>query len=71
MMVKFGLQCNHGIQGTKPAGLQFNILLDAVVMILKYNKRTIYHSIYIKVFSDVTVPYIKFYTDDVINATNN
>ena len=42
----------NGIQGTKPAGQQWNRLLDAVVVILKYNKITIYHAIYIKVFSD-------------------
>ena len=42
-----------------------------MVPILKYNKSTIDHSIYIKFFSDGTVNYLKFSTDDVINTTNN
>ena len=46
----FCLQCMNEIQGTKPAGIQWNRLLGAVVTILKYKKSTIYHSIYIKVF---------------------
>ena len=58
------------IQGTKPAGRQWNILLDEVVTILKYNKNTIYHAIYIKVLSDVTVSYLTLSTDGVFNATN-
>ena len=32
----FLLQCMNVIQGTKPAGRKRNILLDAVVTILKY-----------------------------------
>ena len=63
--------CMNGIQGTKPAGQQWNILLDAVVTILKYKKITIYHAIYIKVFTDVTVSYLTVSTDDVLNTTNN
>ena len=31
----------------------------------------IYHTIYIKVLSDVTVSYLIVSTDDVINTTNN
>ena len=46
-------------------------LLDAVVTIIKYNKSTIDHDIYKKLFSDVTVSYLKAYTDDVLNTTNN
>ena len=42
----------NGIKGTNPAGIQLNPLLDEVVTILKYNKITIDHAIYIKVFSD-------------------
>ena len=61
----------NGIQGTKPAGRQLNILLDAVVTILKYKKSTIDHSIYIKVLSDGTESYLTVSTDDVINTTNN
>ena len=45
-------QFTNGIMGTKPAGIQWNYLLDEVVTILKYNKITIDHAIYIKVFSD-------------------
>ena len=61
----------NGIQVTKPAGIQRNILLDAVVTILKYKKRTIDHDIYIKVFTYGKVSYIKVSTDDVLNTTNN
>ena len=67
----FCLQCMNGIQGTKPAGLKFNRLLDVLVPTLKYNKGTIYHSIYIKVFYDGTVSYIKVSTDDILNTYNN
>ena len=46
----FPLQCINGIQETKPARQQWSRLIDAVVTILKYNKSTIDHAIYIKVF---------------------
>ena len=59
------------IQGTKPSGQQWNRLLDAVVKIIKYKKSIIDHAIYIKVFSDVTVSYLTFSTNDVINTNNN
>ena len=59
------------IQGTKPAGRQWNRLLDTVFTILKYKKRTIDHAIYIKVFSDGTVSYLTASTDDFLNTTNN
>ena len=42
-----------------------------MVKIPKYKKRTIDHAIYIKVFSDITVSYIRVSIDDVINTTNN
>ena len=61
----------NGIQGTKPDGRQWNILLDAVDTILKYKKITIDNTIYIKVLSDGTVSYLTVSTDDVINTTNN
>ena len=61
----------NGIQGTKPAGRQWNRLLDAVVKIIKYRKSTIDHAIYIKVLSDGTVSYLAVYTDDFISNTNN
>ena len=67
----FCLQCMNGIQGTKPAGRQWNRLLDAVVTILQYKKSTIDHAIYIKVFDDGTVSYLTASTDDVLNTTNN
>ena len=67
----FFLQCMNGIQGTKPAGRQWNRLLDAVVTILKYKNSTIYHAIYIKVFTDGPVSYIILSTDYVLNTTNN
>ena len=58
-------------QGTKPALQQWNILLDAVVTILKYNKITIDQAVYIKVFSDEIVSHLTVSTDDVLNTTNN
>ena len=61
----------NGIQGTKPSRRKCNQLLDTVVTILKYNKIAIDNSIYIKVFSDVTVSYLTFSTNDVINTTTN
>ena len=42
-----------------------------MVTIIKYNKITIDHAIYIKVFYDVTVSYPTFSTDYVIKITNN
>ena len=61
----------NGIQGTKPAVRKWNRLLDTVVAIIKYNKITIYHSIYIKIFTDVTVSYLTVSADDVLNTTTN
>ena len=60
-----------GIQGTKPSGRKWNILLDAVVTIIKYKKITIDHSIYIKLFYDLTVSYLKVSNDDILNTNNN
>ena len=42
-----------------------------MVTILNYKKSTIYHAIYIKVFADGIVSYLKVFTDDVLNITNN
>ena len=67
----FYIQCMNGIQGTKPSGRQWNILLYAVVTILEYKKSTIDHAIYIKLFDDCTVSYLTVSTDDVLNTTNN
>ena len=61
----------NGIQVKKPSGQQWNRLLDAVVTILKYNKGTIYHAIYIKFFFAGTLYYLKVYNDDIINNNNN
>ena len=36
---------------------------------MKYQKITIDHAIYINVFSDVTVYYITFSTDDILDTT--
>ena len=55
----------------KPAGRQWNRILDAVVTIIKHKKNTIDHSIYIKLFTDVTVYYLTVSTDNFINTTNN
>ena len=67
----FCIQCMNGIQRTKQAGRQWNILLDVVVTIIKYKKSTIDHAIYIKVFTDGTVYYLTVSTNDVINTNNN
>ena len=67
----FCLQCMNVIQVAKPSGREWNRLLDAMVTIVKYKKNTIDHAVYIKVFTDVTVSYITFYTDDVLNTNNN
>ena len=61
----------NGIQGTKLAERQQNRLLDAVVTSLEYKKSTIYHAIYIKVFYDGTVSYLKVSTDDDLNTIKN
>ena len=68
---QFYLQCMNGIQGTNPSERQWNRLLDAVVTILKYNKITIDHTIYINFITGGTVSYLTVSTDDVINTTNN
>ena len=56
----FFIQCMDEIRGTKLAGQKLNQLLDIVVTILKYKKITIYHAIYIKVFSNLTVSFLTF-----------
>ena len=48
-----------------------NQLLDSVFKIIKYNKSTIHHAIYIKVLSDGKVSYLTVSTDDVIKTTKN
>ena len=45
----------NGIQGTNPDVRQCNILLYAEVKIMRYNKSTIGHGIYIKLFPGKTV----------------
>ena len=66
----FCLQCMNGIQGTNPAGRQWNRLIDAVVAICKYKKCTIDHVIYIKVFTGGTLSDLTVSTDGVLNTTN-
>ena len=58
------------IEVKEPNGLQWNRFLDAVVTIIKFNKSTIYHDIYIKVLYDGTVSYYTVCTDDALNTTN-
>ena len=53
--IRFCLQYMNGRQGTKQSGIQWNILLEAVVTVMKYKKITIDNAIYIKIFSDKTV----------------
>ena len=67
----FCLQCMNGIQVTKKTRRQWNILIDAVITIIKYKKVTIDHIIYIKFSTDGTVYYLKISTDYVLNTTNN
>ena len=59
------------IQGTKTSILQWNRLLDSVVMIIKYNESKIYYDIYIKVLYDLTVSYLTVSTNDFLNTNNN
>ena len=59
------------IQGAKTSRKQCHILLDAVVTMIKYNKRNIYRTIYIKVLSDGTISYPTVSTNDFNNTTNN
>ena len=66
----FCLKSMNGIQVTKPAGRQWNGLLDTVVTILKYKKITIDHNIYIKFSTDGTVSYLTVSTADVLNTNN-
>ena len=67
----FFLQCMNRMQVTKPSRGQCNILLYAVVTVIKYNNITIDRAIYIKVLSGGTVHYITVSNDDVINTNNN
>ena len=67
----FCIQCMNEIQGTKPAGRQWNRLLDAVVKIINYKKRKIDHAIYIEVLTYGTVSYLTVSTDDVLNTNND
>ena len=67
----FCIQCMDGIQATKPSGIKYNTLLDAVVTIITYKKITIDQDIYIKVFTDGIVSYLTVFTDDVFNTTTN
>ena len=67
----FCIQCMSVIQGIKPSGRQQNKSLDIVITIIKHNKSTIDHAIYIKVFSELRVSYLMVYTDDVLDTTNN
>ena len=68
---QFYLQCMNGIQGTNPSGSQWNILLYAWVTVLKYKKITIDNAIYIKVSPDGNIYYLTFYTEYIMDTTNN
>ena len=57
--------------GGTPYTLQRNRILDAVVTILKYNKSTIDHNIFIKFLYDGTVSNITVSSDNVINTNDN
>ena len=62
---------NEWNSGENPSGRQYNQLLDAMVTMIKYNKNTIYHTIYIKVFSDGTFSYLTVSTDDFLKNNSN
>ena len=64
------IQYMNGIQGGGIDWWKWNILHDTLVTMIKYNENTIEHSVYIKVFTDVTVSYITVSTDDVLDTTN-
>ena len=68
---KISLQGMNGIKVKNPKGLQYNGLLDAMVTVTKYEKIIIDNAIYIKLFSYITVYYLKVSTDDILNNTNN
>ena len=59
------------INVTNPSDQQCNRLLYAVVTIIEYNKSTIYHDIYIRVFYDGTVYCITVSTGYFLNTNNN
>ena len=61
----------NGIQGKQPTGRQWNRLLDTVFTILKYTKRKVDHSIYVKGFSEKTESYLRFSTSDVLRESLN
>ena len=61
----------NGVKGTNPDERKWNRLLDSVVKIIKYKKSINDHTIYIKVFTDGTMSYLKVSNDDVLNTTNN
>ena len=42
-----------------------------MITVLKYKITTIYHDIYIKIFSDGTISYLKVSTDGSLNTNNN
>ena len=55
----------------KPDGQQWNRLLGAVVIMIKYKKSTVDNNNCVKVLYGGTVYYLTVSTDDVINNTNN
>ena len=61
----------NGIEGGKLSGRKLIYILDPVVTINKYNKTTIYHTIYIKILYKRNMYYITVSTDDELYATNN
>ena len=67
----FCIQCMNEIQVTKLSVLQWNWILYTVFILLNYNKSTIDHAMYIKVFYRGTVSYLTVSNDDVLNTTNN
>ena len=71
MTFHFVSNVKNAIHGTKPAGKEWNRVLDAVVTIIIYKKGKIDHVISMKVLSDGTVYYLKVPTYDAINTYNN
>ena len=67
----FCLQQINDIQETKPAGRQWNPLINSVIKIIIYKKSTIYHDTSIMISSYVTVSCLTVTTDNVLNIDHN
>ena len=67
---QFRLRHMNEIQGTNIERRQWNKILNALLTLLKHQKITIDHAIYIEVFYDGNSYYLRVTTDDFLNDTN-